>query len=331
MFCVSSINRLVIESLQLAYAPNQKHKKEEERQGYIKLGNVMNVISKIMLCFLPAMIRTTPWIRMASMWHEIGSPVSWVSELMEDLVEEGKLVGGCGAAMGEEERLLEGIPTLDFDMLCSTAAMQSQGKWRLSENDGGEEGGEFAGVFRMWEGEVLDCFDDHRIFIESACCPCYRFGKNMRRAGFGSCLLQGTVYLILAISALVNCIAFTVTRRYHFLYLGVAISISLGIYLGFLRTKIKKKFNIRGNDGPLDDCVYHLICPCCTICQESRTLKMNNVQDGTWHGRGDTICIGSFIDGKKTLFGLQLPPSPILTKPDNPHELQRRSDFSNQC
>nr|GFA88491.1 PLAC8 family protein [Tanacetum cinerariifolium] len=26
---------------------------------------------------------------------------------------------------------------------------------------------------------------------------------------------------------------------------------------------------------------------------ESRTLDMNNVHDGTWHGRGDTMCIGT--------------------------------------
>lgn len=42
--------------------------------------------------------------------------------------------------------------------------------------------------------------------------------------------------------------------------------------------------------------------------QESRTLEMNNVQDGTWHGRGDTICIGGFSDGSKALFELSPPP-----------------------
>ncbi|CAL5378922.1 unnamed protein product [Camellia sinensis] len=24
---------------------------------------------------------------------------------------------------------------------------------------------------------------------------------------------------------------------------------------------------VKGSDGSLDDCVYHLICPCCTLCQ----------------------------------------------------------------
>ena len=43
------------------------------------------------------------------------------------------------------------------------------------------------------------------------------------------------------------------------------------------------------------------------IVQESRTLEMNNVQDGVWHGRGDTICVGSFGEGSKEFFALQKP------------------------
>lgn len=41
--------------------------------------------------------------------------------------------------------------------------------------------------------------------------------------------------------------------------------------------------------------------------QESRTLEMNNVQDGTWHGRGDTICIGSYSEGNKANYELHPP------------------------
>lgn len=42
--------------------------------------------------------------------------------------------------------------------------------------------------------------------------------------------------------------------------------------------------------------------------QEARTLEMNNVQDGTWHGRGDTICIGSYSEGNRDFFKLHQPP-----------------------
>lgn len=63
--------------------------------------------------------------------------------------------------------------------------------------------------------------------------------------------------------------------------------------------------------------------------QESRTLEMNNVQDGTWHGRGDTICIGSFSEGNKALFELN-PPLPISMKP-NPPATQKAIDTSDLC
>lgn len=227
--------------------------------------------------------------------------------------------GGGGEEEEEEERLLEGMEVLDFDMLCSTVASQTQGKWRKLESteDCSEQGsGDFGGVLRMWEGEVvLDFLDDSRVALESACCPCYRFGKNMRRAGFGYCFLQGTVYFIFVASAILNLVAFVVTKRNCFLYLAVAFIISVGAYLGFFRTQIKRKFNIRGKDSLVDDCFYHLICPCCTLSQESRTLEMNNVQDGTWHGRGD-ICIGSYGEGSKALFQLHPPPPISVMTPD---------------
>ncbi|XP_070678958.1 protein PLANT CADMIUM RESISTANCE 10-like isoform X3 [Malus domestica] len=178
-------------------------------------------------------------------------------------------------AEGEEkERLLEGsgMAVVDFDLLCSTVALQTQGKLaaKLQSFPRGEEdgdAGDLGGVFRMWEGEVLECFDDRRVALESLCCPCYRFGKNMRRAGFGPCSLQGVLHLILVVLVLLNGIAFIVTKKHCFLYLAVAFSISLGTYLGYFRTQIKKKFNIRGSDSSLDDCIYHLICPCCALCQ----------------------------------------------------------------
>lgn len=113
---------------------------------------------------------------------------------------------------------------------------------------------------------------------------------------------------------------------------------------------------VQGGETSFDDCVYHLVCPCCTLCQvcfrvrfcfpqymqteysqsyptstklvscteilhydyceleqESRTLEMNNVQDGMWHGRGDTICIGSFSEDSKPYLELS-PPFVVSTK-----------------
>ncbi|XP_060192981.1 cell number regulator 2 isoform X1 [Lycium barbarum] len=218
----------------------------------------------------------------------------------------------------EGQRLLsEGVTVVDFDMLCSTVAMQAQkGQWvKLNlNNDGGNEEYDYGGgVLRMWEGELFcDCLEDRRIAIQSVCCPWYRFGKNMKRAGFGSCFVQGSVYLILTLVALLSMLAFIVTKKHCFLYIGGAFIISVGLYMGYHRTKMRNKFNIRG-DSSLDDCIFHLTCPCCTLSQEARTLEMNNVQDGIWHGRGDTICIGSYSELGKTPFELS-PPAIVSTK-----------------
>ncbi|RRT85988.1 hypothetical protein GW17_00040288 [Ensete ventricosum] len=91
---------------------------------------------------------------------------------------------------------------LDFDMLCATVALQTQGlsvgktrrKDPVAEEADEEARSEFGGVQRMWEGDVMDCFEDRRIAIEAACCPCYRFGKNMQRANLGSWFLQVRLY-----------------------------------------------------------------------------------------------------------------------------------------
>ncbi|XP_071930398.1 uncharacterized protein [Coffea arabica] len=215
----------------------------------------------------------------------------------------------------EKESLMEKVAVLDFDMLCATVAMQShKGKWdTLNAGENGDEEedivvyGNGGGVLRMWEGELLyDCFDDRRIALQSACCPCYRFGKNMRRAGFGSCFLQGSVYMILVLLALLSMLTFLGTKRRCFLYLAAAFSISVGIYLGIYRTQIRKKFNIR----------------------ESRTLEMNNVQDGIWHGRGDTICIGSYSEGGgKALFERNPPPVMSRQSPE-PQCISKATDES---
>ncbi|KAH9748370.1 plac8 family protein [Citrus sinensis] len=177
----------------------------------------------------------------------------------------------------EEESLLEGMAVVNFDVLCSTVALQTQGKWRTPEGDGADvnmDGGEFGAVLRMWEGEVLDCFDDRPIALQSACCPCYRFGKNMRRAGFGYCFVQGSAYFILAIGAIMNFIAFIVTRRHCFLYLAMAFFISIGgvvIVLWMTASII------------LSALAAHYV-------------------------RGDTICIGSYSEGNRDFFKLHQPP-----------------------
>lgn len=91
---------------------------------------------------------------------------------MADLEKQDRMVAVDNAEEEEKERFLEGMSVLDFDMLCSTVALQTQGRWtKLETAEGGDvgaEGADFGGVLRMWEGGLLDCLDDRRIAVESA-------------------------------------------------------------------------------------------------------------------------------------------------------------------
>lgn len=55
---------------------------------------------------------------------------------------------------------------------------------------------------------------------------------------------------------------------------------------------------------------------------------MNNVQNGTWHGRGDTICIGGFRDESKALCELR-PPSVVSIMPNDENCMEKSTDVSN--
>ncbi|XP_066397872.1 uncharacterized protein [Miscanthus floridulus] len=233
--------------------------------------------------------------------EEVSTAARTISSLA---AEEGERRGESESE-GEEPGV---AAVLDFDMLCASVALSAERRKAAAAPAGAAGdcgGGGGGGVQRMWEGDVvLDCLEDRRIALEASCCPCYRFGKNMRRANLGSCFLQGMVYCILLAAVLISLIAFSVTRHHIYLYVGLGSVLLIAIYTGYFRRRIRKQFNIRGTESSLDDCVLHLICPCCTLCQEARTLEMNNVQCGVWHGRGDAICLGSNGEGNKAFAAL---------------------------
>ncbi|RWW54392.1 hypothetical protein BHE74_00039029 [Ensete ventricosum] len=133
-------------------------------------------------------------------------------------VAEVQKAPATGAQEAEEAVRREVAAVLDFDMLCATVALQTQGmslgksrrKEAVTEEGDEDEEMEFGSVQRMWEGDVTDCFDDRRIAIETACF-----------------------------------IAFGITNRHYFLYMAIASTISSGLYLGHFRSRLKKRFNIR--------------------------------------------------------------------------------------
>lgn len=54
---------------------------------------------------------------------------------------------------------------------------------------------------------------------------------------------------------------------------------------------------------------------------------MNNVEDGIWHGRGDTICIGGFHEGSKAIFEVHQP-SPASKMSPEPCSMQKNANGS---
>lgn len=195
----------------------------------------------------------------------------------------------------EREREPEdSLPILDFDLLCATIAMQREPLSVEVQRDACE-----VGVQRMWEGGVLDCFEDKEIALRTICCPSVTYGKNLSRAGFGSCIAKGGVHFLLLVTAIVSYILFLCAYGRQYLYTAITVLICAAAYASFYRIQIRRKFNIKGSDldgvvSAFDDSLNHFICGCCALCQEARTLEMNNVQDGNWRGRGDTIWVGSY-------------------------------------
>eukprot|EP00250_Pteridium_aquilinum_P006080 c16064_g1_i2 orf=555-1391(+) len=160
------------------------------------------------------------------------------------------------APQDKDGKSVDSLPVLDFDLLCASIAMQREPLSVDIQRDACE-----VGVQRMWEGGVLDCFESREIALQTFCCPSITYGKNLNRAGFGSCITKA--------------------------------------YASYYRIQIRRRFNIKGSDldgivSAIDDSLNHFICGCCALCQEARTLEINNVQDGNWRGRGDTIWVGSY-------------------------------------
>jgi hypothetical protein len=68
------------------------------------------------------------------------------------------------AIQDREQKPMEDLPILDFDLLCATIAMQREPV--LSQLDIQRDSCE-VGVQRMWEGGVLDCLENKEIALRT--------------------------------------------------------------------------------------------------------------------------------------------------------------------
>lgn len=156
------------------------------------------------------------------------------------------------------------------------------------------------GLQRLWEGGLFDVSEHTDVTLHTACCPWHTFGTNMERSGFGTSWAQGGIFFVLAIGAVCFYIIFACTGSPWYIYGTVSLILLIAVYAGHYRARIRRRFNIIGSEGDdvvstIDDHLYHLMCGCCSLCQEARTLKHNNVHNGVWHGRGDILVIGSQV------------------------------------
>ncbi|XP_024401717.1 uncharacterized protein [Physcomitrium patens] len=156
------------------------------------------------------------------------------------------------------------------------------------------------GLQRLWEGGLFDVREYADVTLHTACCPWHTFGTNMERSGFGTSWVQGGFFLLLLIGALCFYVTFLCTGSPWYIYGTVSLFLVIAMYAGHYRARIRRRFNIIGSEGDdtvstIDDHLNHLMCGCCSLCQEARTLKHNNVHNGVWHGRGDILVIGSQV------------------------------------
>ncbi|CAM6043366.1 unnamed protein product [Sphagnum compactum] len=155
---------------------------------------------------------------------------------------------------------------------------------------------------KMLKEECLFEAGEHTPFAphQAACCPWATFGKKMERAGFGATRGQGGVFLLLFLGALGSYIVFTYTGRPWYIYGTLSLILLMATYAGFYCARMRRRFNNDDSNGDnvvstIGDHVSHLMCGCCSLCQEARTLNSDNVQNAVWHGHNDFHVIGNQV------------------------------------
>ncbi|KAL7605978.1 hypothetical protein Lser_V15G18420 [Lactuca serriola] len=101
-----------------------------------------------------------------------------------------------------------------------------------------------------WTTGLFECMDDPENAIITLFCPCVTFGQLAATIDNGgtSCEMSGLIYTVVALVIGMPCI---VSCNY--------------------RTKLRGRFGLM--EEPASDCLTHLCCECCALCQEYRELN----------------------------------------------------------
>ncbi|GMH35214.1 hypothetical protein BSKO_03082 [Bryopsis sp. KO-2023] len=161
-------------------------------------------------------------------------------------------------------------------------------------------------VPRDWNGFFLCCFGDcDGVGWGSCClsyfCPCVSFGWNRKRAFASNAFLWGGIFLLIgAVGGIIagateknrnctteytsNSVRHTCTSELSTAGAVALVIAGLLIFaLGFWnRIQIRERFGLPGN--ALTDGLLWFFCSTCALCQETRTLWANNVDNGVWQG-----------------------------------------------
>jgi len=76
-------------------------------------------------------------------------------------------------------------------------------------------------------------------------------------------------------------------EKWNYLYmLNIPVGLGFLVYGGWRRHQLRKRYNIPGSEW--EDYGVWICCFPCALCQETRTLAANDVEDGVWpQGRGN--------------------------------------------
>ncbi|GMH39631.1 hypothetical protein BSKO_07529 [Bryopsis sp. KO-2023] len=154
-----------------------------------------------------------------------------------------------------------------------------------------------ASANRNWAGHPAECCGRCDQLGWKSCLlawflPFVAIGMNKRRAFAASMALWTTIFFILFLVHYYNfyihffipCSQSTLCtlRAVIFVWGGLITGIVISILGACNRCSLRKQYNLPGDD--CQDCMLWCCCIPCALCQETRTLAYNNVENGEWEG-----------------------------------------------
>ncbi|KAL5575179.1 hypothetical protein UlMin_016878 [Ulmus minor] len=115
---------------------------------------------------------------------------------------------------------------------------------------------------RPWSTGLFDCHENQTNAVMTAFFPCVTFGQiaEVLDGGEMACHLGSFIYLLM-MPAL--CSQWIMGSKY--------------------RTKLRGKYGLV--EAPYTDVISHVFCPCCSLCQEFRELKIRGLDPALgWNG-----------------------------------------------